>query len=64
MSLATLNFHGVTQASARVSHVKESHWLTLNFVNADGTTLEVTLFSESPEALLQSLAGKAVAEAA
>ncbi len=59
-----LNFHNVTSVSAKVHHVQSSHWLTLTFANEVGETLEVTLFSNEPEALLQSLAIDNTAEAA
>jgi hypothetical protein len=57
MSMTSLNFHRVTEATARViHHVNNSHWLEIHFTDEDGGKLELAVFSESPEALLQALA--------
>jgi hypothetical protein len=58
MSATSLNFHQATEASAKVFHVNNSHWLALEFVDAKGGTLSLALFSESPEALLAAITGK------
>lgn len=60
MSHTSISFHYVTELKARVSHVNTTHWLTLTCVDRDGAELEVTLYSETPEALIASLAADAI----
>ena len=56
MSTTSLNFHNVTEATARVQQVNDSKWLSLDFTDRDGGRLEVTIFSDSPEKLLEAIA--------
>jgi hypothetical protein len=56
MSTTSLNFHHVKEASARVGQVNDSKWLALDFTARDGSRLEVTIFSDSPEKLLEAIA--------
>lgn len=56
MSTTSLNFHGATEASARVQHAPNCDWLTLEFRDSSGANLEITIFSDSPEELLQAIA--------
>jgi hypothetical protein len=56
MSTATLNFHNVTEASARVHRVNDTKWLGLTFTDDKGATLDIAIFSDSPEKLLEAIA--------
>jgi len=56
MSMTSLNFHNVAEATARLQCVNTSKWLTLEFRDSTGDVLEVTLFSDSPEKLLEAIA--------
>lgn len=56
MSTTSLNFYGATEVTVRVECVNSSKWLSLDFTARDGSRLEVTLFSDSPEQLLQAIA--------
>jgi hypothetical protein len=56
MSTTSLNFHHVTEASARIQSVGNIKWMAFDFTDSDGAHLEVTLFSDSPEKLLEAIA--------
>lgn len=58
-----LSFHRVVSATAEVNHAEKTHWLSLEFVDDSGGRLSVALFTETPEALLQSLTNKEPAAA-
>lgn len=60
MSMTSVNFHNVTEATARVQRVNGSQWLTLAFRDSDGSHLEITLFSAAPDELLTALASAAL----
>jgi hypothetical protein len=63
MSAVSLNFHYVTEASAKVHRAPGCAWLNLTFTDEKGARVEVALFTESPESLLVGLAGGVRVEA-
>jgi hypothetical protein len=56
MSTTSLNFHNVVEASARVQSVNDTKWLNLTFTDDKGATLDIAIFSDSPEELLKAIA--------
>jgi hypothetical protein len=56
MSTATLNFHNVTSAAARVQSVNDTKRLGLTFTDDEGATLDIAIFSKEPEKLLEAIA--------
>jgi hypothetical protein len=53
----TMNLHGVTNVAAREAAAEGSRWVTLSFKNKDErSVLELTVFSDDPQALLAPLA--------
>lgn len=58
MSAVSLSFHRVTAAKAMVQHAENCQWLTLEFRDDEDGRLSLSLFSESPEALLKALAAE------
>ena len=60
MSSATVNFHDIKSASARVMQSQGIGWLALEFRDERDELRDVTLFSADPQALLDSIAGRTV----
>lgn len=58
MSAATVNFHGIVSATAKVQQSNGCKWLTLEFRDEDGGMRDVTLFCADPQALLDAIAGR------
>lgn len=56
MSTTSLSFHNVTEVNVRIDHANNRGWLDLNFTDRDGEHLEVTIFSDAPEKLLEAIA--------
>ncbi len=60
MSTACVSFHRVTEVAMKATRTGNTSWLTITAIDATGGSVEVTLYTSTPEALIAQLVGKDV----